>query len=390
MMTALLPLLAVISQQERIDFVSAVAPVPQVVKELSRKTGMTLSADPEMEKDIVFVSVRHASIEDIKVKLALAAEGIWSGDTLVPDVDKREKSRVSDLAACRKMLQDDVDRMNRIPELQAKVLAASSDKKSVQEEFSYIHSFLRCMNELHPVMLAASDQLDFGQEVTLREGYMTVGYPAIDWSIIKDDETIIKKIGRGDTLELRIRRLPLADRRPVTYTILSNTGKELVGWGEWDLRVTCKGFRSREVILPGELRDDAWKFLCASADEVSLMQRIETLKSNDLLDLIVGDYLKSYSSLHQVNIIACISDDADEFVWSINDDAQFELDGELEIPGQVVAKEGNWITVSPEYRHIARGSRADRQKLKSLVKMHPSYPLAGWVNGIIDNLENPQ
>lgn len=389
-MLATFALLAAVNQSQEVTFTAPVGPVTQVLRTFSEQTGISLKADPEMEQDIVFIGVKFVSVDDLKGRLADVTEGKWVGDKLMPDMERRQKSKMNDLQAGYEKLNKEIDRLNQTPKLIEKLLAVSEDKEQVKKEVANVESFLRCMNALHPVMLHANDALEFGEDLSLREGEINSSYPVLDWRVLRADVTIAPKLGRRETLEVRIRRQPASESEPLTFAIFSSSGAEVVRWGEWSSRVTCKGFRNDEYTLPGTLGDVAWRFLRAGVEDVTLSQQLDILKKHEPLDLYVGDYLRSFQQWHQVNIIANLADDAVECYWSINDNGEFELDGELEIPGHQVAKKDRWLTVTPELPDMGRRSRADRSKIKRLERLHPSYSLAGTLNWRLDALENPE
>lgn len=91
-MTAL-PLLLFALAPAKVTFEHEAAPVGKVLAALSEKTGLTLSVGPTPMREIVFIKVKDADVDELKVKIAEATSCKWAESggrfLLVPDSNRR-------------------------------------------------------------------------------------------------------------------------------------------------------------------------------------------------------------------------------------------------------------------------------------------------------------
>lgn len=68
----------------KVTYSTAGAPTGKVLKELSAKTGMSLSTSPATERDVLVISVQDAPVKELLAKIAWAVGGSWKqeGDSL--------------------------------------------------------------------------------------------------------------------------------------------------------------------------------------------------------------------------------------------------------------------------------------------------------------------
>ncbi len=84
------------AQQTKVTVQIRAAAAPQVVDEIARQTGLKLTADRNMWKDYLCVSVKDVPVDELLAKVAEACQARWSksGDTstLLPDYDLRKRA----------------------------------------------------------------------------------------------------------------------------------------------------------------------------------------------------------------------------------------------------------------------------------------------------------
>ena len=86
------------SQSPKVTYQTVAVPVSRALAELSKASGVSLSASPAVARDVVTIDVKGVSLEDLKTQIAKACSAKWEdsqgGLLLVPDlVQRREEER---------------------------------------------------------------------------------------------------------------------------------------------------------------------------------------------------------------------------------------------------------------------------------------------------------
>ena len=104
----------------KITFSTVAVPVDRALEEISKQAKTKLTASPIVARDVIIVSAKNASLDDLKAQIAKACSGRWEqvegGEMLLPDLALRrqeeQKERNEYTAALASSLKKLVDSLN--------------------------------------------------------------------------------------------------------------------------------------------------------------------------------------------------------------------------------------------------------------------------------------
>jgi len=86
---------------KKVTFQEMATPAPRLVADLAKAAGVKLTADPEMAREVLLISVNDVALSDLMMKIAKVSSGRWArtntGYDLEPDRAAREKQARDEL-----------------------------------------------------------------------------------------------------------------------------------------------------------------------------------------------------------------------------------------------------------------------------------------------------